>query len=112
MRCLVRWGALVLLACLGSTAARAETADSPVAEGRERVCAMGMAVQNEQGFAVALAQCKRGDILDIGWAKSSVAMQVCDFGKSIVYHPATGAVIACVYTGYRRSVIKKPEGAS
>lgn len=103
MRCLVRWGALVLLACLGSTAVLAETADSPVADGRERVCVMGMAVQNEQGFAAALAQCKRGDILDIGWAKITAAMQVCDFTKSIVYHPPTGAIVACVYIGRRRS---------
>lgn len=104
MRCLVLWGALVLLACLGSTAVRAETADSPVADGRERVCAMGMAVQNEQGFAAALARCKRGDILDIGWAKITAAMQVCDFTKSIVYHPQTGAIVACVYIGSRRSI--------
>ena len=104
MRCLVRWGALVLLACLGSTAVRAETADSPVADGRERVCAMGMAVQNEQGFTAALAQCKRGDILDIGWAKITFAMQVCDFTKSIVYHPQTGSIVACVYIGSRRSI--------
>lgn len=111
MKYLIRFGALVLFVGLRSTAVGAETAESPVAGGRERVCTMGMAAQNEQGFAAALARCKPGDILDIGWAKSSAAMQVCDFGKAIVYHPATGAVVACVYIGYRRSVMIKSEGA-
>lgn len=90
----------------GSTPALAENSFGANPDGTEKVCSLGMGAQSEQGFAEALQRCKRGDILDIGWAKSTLAIQVCDFTKSIVYHPGNGAIIACVYTGSRRAVSK------
>lgn len=99
--------ALIALAGVtGGTSVHAENVFGANADGTENVCPLGMAAQNEQGFADALKRCKRGDILDIGWAKSTLAIQVCDFTKSIVYHPGNGAIIACVYTGNRRAVSK------
>lgn len=86
--------------------ALAQTSFGANPDGTEKVCSLGMGAQSEQGFVEALQRCKRGDILDIGWAKSTLAIQVCDFTKSIVYHPANGAIIACVYTGSRRAVSK------
>lgn len=90
----------------GSAPALAENSIGANPDGTEKVCSLGMGAQSEQGFAEALQRCKRGDILDIGWAKSTLAIQVCDFTKSIVYHPGNGAIIACVYTGNRRAVSK------
>lgn len=89
-----------------STSALADNSLGSNPDGNERVCSLGVAAQNEQGFVEAIQRCRRGDILDIGWAKSTLAMQVCDFTKSIVYHPANGEIVACVYTGYRRAVSK------
>lgn len=76
------------------------------ASGTEKVCALGMNAQSEAGLAEGLKSCKRGDILDIGWAQTPVAMQLCDFTKAVLYHPTKGSVIACVYTGTRRPVSK------
>lgn len=98
--------AIALATISGSTPALADNSFGANPDGNEKVCALGMAAQNEQGFIEALHRCKRGDILDIGWAKSILAMQVCDFTKSVVYHPSNGAIIACVYTGNRRAVGK------
>jgi hypothetical protein len=53
-------------------------------DGTERVCVFGMAAQSEQGFREALQQCKRGDVLEIGWAKLNFALQICDFTKAVV----------------------------
>lgn len=98
--------AIALATISGSTPALADNSFGANPDGNEKVCALGMAAQNEQGFIEALHRCKRGDILDIGWAKITLAMQVCDFTKTIVYHPPTGAIAACVYTGNRRAVGK------
>ncbi len=74
--------------------------------GNEKVCFLSAAAQSEQGLVDALKSCKRGDILDIGWLQTPAAMQLCDFTKAVLYHPTKGSVIACVYTGSRRQVIK------
>lgn len=74
--------------------------------GNEKVCFVSASGQSEQGLVEALKGCKRGDILDIGWLQTPVAMQVCDFTKAVLYHPAKGSVIACVYAGSRRPVSK------
>jgi hypothetical protein len=104
MRKLISTVILVTMASIGNAAAE-DNAGSNVT-GSEKVCAMGVGAQNEQTLAEALKVCRRGDILDIGWLKIPVAMQLCDFTKAIVYHPATGSVMACVYTGTRRPVNK------
>lgn len=74
--------------------------------GNEKVCALGMNAQSEQGLQEALKSCRRGDILDIGWLPTPQAMQLCDFTKAMLYHPSKGSVIACVYAGGRRTVSK------
>jgi hypothetical protein len=98
--------AVILASALHAGQAVAQSGHGSNADGGEKVCALGMGAQSEQGLDEALKRCKRGDILDIGWVKISVAMQLCDFTKTIVYHPPTGAIAACVYSGSRRPIIK------
>lgn len=74
--------------------------------GMEKVCYLNPKNQNETVFIESLKQCKRGDILNIGWLSTPEAMRVCDFNKSIIYHPTKGAVVACVYTGNRRAEVE------
>lgn len=101
---IVAFSSFSLIASIG--VALADTPHGSNPDGSEKVCALGMGAQSEPGISEGLSRCKRGDILDIGWAKIAVAMQVCDFTKAIVYHPQTGAIIACVYTGSRRGTTK------
>lgn len=86
--------------------AHAEADRGANSDGTEKVCFFGASAQNDQILEDVLKKCRRGDILDIGWLSSPVAMQLCDFTKAIIYHPTKGSVIACVYTGTRRNVIK------
>lgn len=93
---------LVMSGVAMSCPAFAENSLGSNPDGSEKVCALGASVQNEAALEEALKRCKRGDILDSGWLKITMAMQLCDFTKTIVYHPPTGAIAACVYTGNRR----------
>lgn len=86
--------------------AHAEDAAGSNAGGTEKVCSVGSGVQSEAALAEALKSCRRGDILDIGYLQTPIAMQLCDFSKAMLYHTARGSVIACVYTGARRPANK------
>jgi hypothetical protein len=97
---------LALAAMAAAITAHADDAAGSNANGNEKVCFVGANAQNEQGLADALKSCKRGDILDIGWLQTPIAMQLCDFNKAVLYHPTKGSVIACVYAGTRRPVSK------
>lgn len=105
MRKIIMASIIATVATSGHAAAQ-DTAGSNQG-GSEKVCFLGTSAQNEQGLAEALKSCKRGDILDIGWLQTPVAMQLCDFTKAVLYHPAKGSVTSCVYTGARRPVINK-----
>ncbi|MDK2126913.1 hypothetical protein [Parachitinimonas caeni] len=97
---------LFLMLVVGSALVHAEDLAGSNPTGAERVCTLSSGAQTELGFADAIKQCKRGDILDMSWLSNQQAMQVCDFTKAVVYHPTKGTLIACVYTGARRPVIK------
>jgi len=97
---------MVAVALAGSGNALADDNGGSNAQGGEKVCAVGMAGQTEPGLVEALKTCRRGDILDIGWVQTAVAIQLCDFTKTVMYNSTKGAIIACVYTGTRRPVSK------
>lgn len=97
---------IVLFAFSGVASVHAENSLGANSDGTERVCVLGLPAQNEQGLVEALQRCKRGDILETSWIKSTVALQLCDFSKSVIYHPGNGVIFACVYTGNRRAVSK------
>lgn len=90
-------------AMMGASNVLAQDSAGSNVSGSENVCFVGANAQNEQGLVDALKICKRGDILDIGWLPTPAAMQLCDFTKAVLYHATKGSVIACVYTGARRS---------
>lgn len=75
-------------------------------DGREKVCYISSSAATELGIAEVLKACRRGDILEIGWISPSIAVQLCDFTKAVIYHPPKGIVFACVYTGFRRPITK------
>ena len=99
--------AAVLASLAISGAVHAQDGAGSNANGNEKVCVVNStSSQSEQGITEALKVCKRGDILDIGWLSTVGAMQLCDFTKAVLYHPAKGSVIACVYSGNRRTSAK------
>lgn len=98
---------LIMAVAGAASCAHAEApAGGSNATGSEKVCFFSANTQNDAGLEEALKKCQRGDILDIGWLPTPTALQLCDFTKSVIYHPTKGSVIACVYTGSRRPVIK------
>ncbi len=106
-------GVVSVALCIGLATASAVTAveASPASEGSnlsgaEKVCFLSLNAQTDEGLQSALKSCRRGDVLDVGWLKTSIAMQLCDFTKTIVYNPEGKMVVACVYTGARRQVVK------
>lgn len=97
---------VAVAAMMVASSVQAQDSAGSNVSGSEKVCFVGANAQNEQGLVDALKNCKRGDILDIGWLQTPPAMQLCDFTKAVLYHPTKGSVIACVYTGARRPVSK------
>jgi hypothetical protein len=91
---------------LAASSTRAQDSAGSNANGSEKVCFVSANARSEQGLVDALKNCKRGDILDISWLQTPPALQLCDFTKALIYHPANGSVVACVYTGTRRPVSK------
>lgn len=96
---------MAVVGAAGSAYAESPTGGSN-ATGSEKVCFFSANNQNEAALEETLKKCQRGDILDIGWLPTPTALQLCDFTKTVVYHPTKGSIIACVYTGNRRPVSK------
>ncbi len=98
--------AMIFVALAAHGSAMAQDNGGSNVSGTEKVCFLGPSAQTETGLVEALRNCKRGDILDLGWLRTSPALQLCDFTKAIIYHQSTSIVLACVYTGTRRPVHK------
>jgi hypothetical protein len=103
-----KFALLLSLALFGSNQATAQASTDLAGSnisGSEKMCVFGANMQSDQAVQDILKVCRRGDILDIGWMKTSFAIQLCDFTKTVVYNPS-GTVVACVYTGVRRQTGK------